>query len=78
MLYKIKCVLCFCFLFVWLVLCFILFLFFVFLCIPHWCSYSSDQHYLSASIAGIALCGIVFSVELQENFQKCIFEEHFG
>lgn len=56
--------------------CFAFFVF-VFLCIPHWCSYSSDQLYLSASIAGTFSCGIVFSVELQENVQKCIFEERF-
>lgn len=41
---------------------FCFFCLFVFLCIPHWCSYSSDQLYLSASIAGIFSCGIVFLV----------------
>ena len=35
--------------------------------IPHWCSYSSEQQYLSASIAGILWCGIVCCVELKDN-----------
>lgn len=48
--------------------------------IPHWCSYSSEQKYLSASVAGILWCGEVLFVVLNCKIilfiQKCIFEEH--
>lgn len=49
-------------------------------CIPHWCSYSSEQQYLSASIAGILWCGKVLFVVLNCKIilfiQKCIFEQY--
>lgn len=51
--------------------------------IPHWCSYSSKQQYLSASIAGILGVVKYFVVLNCEIFfifffiQKCIFEEKF-
>lgn len=43
--------------------------------IPHWCSYSSKQQYLSASIAGFLWCdkSIVCCVELQD-FHPSLFK----
>lgn len=45
--------------------------------IPHWCSYSSDQQYLSASMAGSPQWGEVLFVVLNCDIiliQKCIFK----
>ena len=45
--------------------------------IPHWCSYSSEQQYLSASMAGILWCGKVLFVVLNCKITFFYSKMHF-
>lgn len=45
--------------------------------IPHWCSYSSEQQYLSASMAGILWCGKVLFVVLNCKITFFLFKNAF-